>query len=264
MRLHQDRSRRTGVLIGVALLHGLVLWWLALTRSETFVASDPPMILTLFSSPPAGGGGKPAEGREQAPSAPSVVHLPPARDIRLETFQAPVVPALTQERLVGRAPESVASVASSPSETASEPAASSASGMGIQGGGLAGQGAGSGAGTGAGSGSGAGASSGLRWIRHLTTAEKREVYPNLAARRGVHGEAVILCRINRDTTVSRCRPISEHPTGQGFGRAAVRASAYMRIQPRVLNGVVQDGARERITVPFVWTQSVAPEESAPR
>lgn len=266
MRVGPDRSQRTLVLAVVALLHGLALWWLALVRGEALPPSDPPMVLTLWPSPPAGGGSQAAATGAKAASAPSAIHLPPVVRPTAEALRAPLVAADEPALIVGAATTGQVEAASaSPAGDEGAPAAALAqAGAALGGLGQAGQGTGTGTGIGSGSGPGRGLNAEARLVRHLTLAEKREVYPLLAARRGIHGRAVILCRVNRDTTLSRCRPESETPIGQGFGRAAVRASAYMRMQPRVVGGVVQDGARERITVHFVWDQTVAPEDAAPR
>lgn len=272
MRVHSDRWRRAAAFVAVVLLHVLVLWWLAWTREIDIVVTDPPMKLILFPDPAAGGGSSgQAAGGAEATAAPSAVHVPQlVRKAFPDAFRAPSEPAPQPEVVVGAAPVGVP--APTPGEAVSgtgTAAAESAgigadSGTGRQGGGLTGAGQGSGSGIGSGSGAGAGASSGARWIRQLNAEEKREVYPSLAARRRISGQAVILCRINRDTTVTNCRDESETPVGHGFGRAAVRAAQYMRIRPRVVNGVVQDGARERITVPFVWTQPVLANEGLTR
>lgn len=275
MRVHGDKSRRVTAFVVVVLLHLLVLWWLAITREATLMSSEPLIELRLFSgSPPSTSG----DQGGAAASAPSSVHVPkvvfkPFAD----AFPAPPEPAPQQPQVLGHA----STGEPAPVLGAAEQGAGAGLGAGLGTGGGAGHGlaevsgagdgnvgtgtgSGAGTGTGPGSGAGVGASSGPRWVRELTAAEKREIYPSLAARRRISGEAVILCRINRDTTVTHCRDESEQPTGQGFGRAAVRAARYMRIRPRVVNGVVQDGARERITVPFVWTQGVSPDEALPR
>ena len=268
MRTRDERSRRTTAFVVVLFAHILILWWLALTRDAQLFEASPPIDVTLFpGSPPAGSSGSGGE----APPAPSIVHSPPVVLKPFpDAFQAPPEPTpIPQPLIVGSA--SIATPILTDSVSV-QPGASTgaASGAGEGAGAATGrsQGAGSGLGgtgigTGAGAGVGAG-SSGVRWIRQLNAEEKNEVYPSRAARRRISGQAVILCRINRDTTVTNCRDESERPTGWGFGRAAVRAARYMRIRPRVLNGVVQDGARERITVPFTWTQGVSPEDAVTR
>ncbi len=275
MRVDEHKSRRVTAFVVVVLLHLLVLWWLAITREATLIASEPLIELQLFSgSPPATSGGQ----GSAAASAPSSVHVPqvvlkPFAD----GFPAPPEPAPQQPEVLGQASTGEPAPVLGGAEQGAGAGLGTGTGIGTGGGarhGLAeagggvdgnvGTGSGTGTGIGPGIGAGVGASSGLRWVRELTAAEKREIYPSLAARRRISGEAVILCRINRDTTVTHCRDESEQPTGQGFGRAAVRAARYMRIRPRVVNGVVQDGARERITVPFVWTKGVSPDDALPR
>ena len=268
MRTRDERSRRTTAFVVVLIAHILILWWLALTRDVQLFEPSPPIDVTLFSgSPPAGSSGSGGE----AAAVPSIIHRPPVVLKPFpDAFQAPPEPTpIPQPLIVGSASISTLTLTDS-APTQSGASTGVASGVG-EGAGSAtgrGQGAGNGAGgtgTGTGDGVGAGAgSSGLRWVRELNAEEKREVYPSRAARRRISGQAVILCRINRDTTVTNCRDESERPTVWGFGRAAVRAARYMRIRPRVVNGVVQDGARERITVPFVWTQAVSPEDTVTR
>lgn len=269
MRAQHDRSRRATTFVAVVVLHLLVLWWLALTRDVDLIVMDPPIELILFPTPPSGGGSPSLATAGETATAPSAVHVPVTiRKSFPEAFRAPPEPAPQPEIVIGAAAAGAPVIA--PSEALANAGLAVGAGVAAEGGaghqgvGLAGAGTGTGSGVGSGNGSGVGASSGVRWIRKLNAEEKREVYPSLAARRRISGEAVILCRINRDTTVTRCRSESEKPTGQGFGRAAVRAAQYMRIRPRVVNGVVQDGARERITVPFVWTSAVSPEDALPR
>ncbi len=268
MRTRDERSRRTTAFVVVLIAHILILWWLALTRDVQLFESSPPIDVTLFpGSPPAGSSGSGGE----AAAAPSIVHSPPVVLKPFpDAFQAPPEPIpVPQPLIVSSASISTPTFTDSAStQSGASAGAGAASGVG-EGNGSAtgrGQGAGNGlGGTGTGTGDGVGAgSSGVRWIRQLTAEEKNEVYPSRAARRRISGQAVILCRINRDTTVTNCRDESERPAGWGFGRAAVRAAQYMRIRPRVVNGVVQDGARERITVPFVWTQGVSPEDTVSR
>ena len=266
MRTREERSRRTSAFVVVLIVHILILWWLALTRDVAFLEPNPPIDVTLFpGSPPAGSSGPGGE----AAAAPSIVHRPPVVLKPFpDAFQAPVEPVpVLQPLIVGSASTPIPTLTDSLSvQSAASTGAASGTGQGAGaavGRGQGGGNGGGGTGTGIGVGSGAG-SSGLRWVRQLTAAEKNEVYPSRAARRRINGGAVILCRINRDTTVTNCRDESERPPGWGFGRAAVRAARYMRIRPRVVNGVVQDGARERITVPFTWTQGVSPDDAVTR
>ena len=268
MRTREERSRRTSAFVVVLIVHVLILWWLALTRDVAFLEPNPPIDVTLFpGSPPAGSSGAAGE----AAAAPTIVHRPPVVLKPFpDAFQAPVEPVpVPQPLIVGSASTPIPTLTDSLSvQSAASTGAASGAGQGAgaaigQGQGAGNGGGGTGTGTGDGVGSGAG-SSGLRWIRELTRAERHELFPSRAQRRRISGQAVILCRINRDTTVTHCRDESERPTGWGFGRAAVRAAQYMRIRPRVVNGVVQDGARERITVPFTWTQGVSPDDAVTR
>jgi len=233
MRTREDQSRRLTAFFIVVAVHVAVLWWLALTREVMQIEDYPPFEVALIEpapaipSPRAGG---------NAASAPSVVHIPPPEVVSPfpDAFIAPWKPAAEQPPIVvGAAPEPV--VAPAPALGTSD------HGAGV------GDGQGDGVGSGRGSGN-------PRWLRELTEDEMLAFYPPRAARRGLSGTVVLTCRIRADTTVDRCRPLSEYPTGESFGRAAVRASALWRIRPRVENGRPVDGRREHITVPFRWRQ----------
>ena len=52
------------------------------------------------------------------------------------------------------------------------------------------------------------------------------------------------------TRPAACNVASETPAGNGFGRAALAASASYRAQPTLSNGAAAAGARTRIAVTF--------------
>jgi len=65
-------------------------------------------------------------------------------------------------------------------------------------------------------------------------------YPRRAQSRGVSGYAVVEVTITTTGAVRDPRMIEEHPTGYGFGAAAVRAAEKLKYNPRVVSGVPQE------------------------
>lgn len=172
----------------------------------------PPPVSPPAPTPKAGGG---------APAATSRIHVPPPPrpEVKPE-LPAPVAPAPEPELVVGVAPIATP-----------EP------GMG-----LGGQGGGTGTGVGIGSGPGSGGSGPPRIVRGPSQADLARVYPRQARPVGRPGAAQLRCRIRLDTRLDRCQVVNEEPPGQGFGAAALEASAYFRFTPATRNGrPVEDG-----------------------
>ena len=81
-------------------------------------------------------------------------------------------------------------------------------------------------------------------------------YPANAMRRGLGGQAVLECAINRDGGLDRCEVVSETPAGWGFGDAALGLSPGI-LATKGLPDV--DGARPTIRFPVTWpTQAPHP------
>ncbi|MCK9564185.1 MAG: energy transducer TonB [Bacteroidales bacterium] len=65
-------------------------------------------------------------------------------------------------------------------------------------------------------------------------------FPRRAQTRGVSGYAVVEVIITTSGAVRDPKMIEEHPTGYGFGAAALRAAERLKYNPRVVDGVPQE------------------------
>lgn len=65
-------------------------------------------------------------------------------------------------------------------------------------------------------------------------------YPRRAQSRGVSGYAVVKVTITTTGAVRDPVMIEEHPTGYGFGNAALRAAQKLKYNPRVVNGTPEE------------------------
>ena len=75
-------------------------------------------------------------------------------------------------------------------------------------------------------------------------------YPDRAQRMGVSGHATIACTVNADGMVGDCSIISETPSDQGFGDAALKLSKLFQMKPKSLNGVPVAGGLVNIPIGF--------------
>jgi len=221
------RLGKLGVIAAVAAVHVIGMLWLGRVGTPADLRDESPVIEVVMVrlpppvpppvSPPAptprAGGG--------APAATSRIHVPPPPRPEVQPeAPAPVAPAPEPERVVGVAP-----------------IATPDPGMG-----LSGQGGGTGTGVGTGAGPGSGGSAPPRIVRGPSQADLARVYPRQARPAGQPGGALLNCRIRSDTRLDRCRVVRETPPGQGFGAAALEASAYFRFTPAIRNGQpVEDG-----------------------
>lgn len=69
------------------------------------------------------------------------------------------------------------------------------------------------------------------WLRMPGRADIDRAYPGGAARRGISGSVMLVCRAAPVTLVV-CRVESEEPAGLGFGKAAVSAARWFTILPQ--------------------------------
>jgi len=75
-------------------------------------------------------------------------------------------------------------------------------------------------------------------------------YPDGALNRQVSGKATLDCAVTVDGRLDRCAVADETPSGQGFGRAALKLASRYRLTPLLYDGRPQDGARVRLPVNF--------------
>lgn len=74
-------------------------------------------------------------------------------------------------------------------------------------------------------------------------------YPERAERTGVTGSATVLCSVDTRGTLSICDLVSETPTGEGFGQAALMVANFARATPATIDGTPTDGS-VRLKVDF--------------
>jgi protein TonB len=103
---------------------------------------------------------------------------------------------------------------------------------------------------GAGSGPGSGGSGPPRLVQGPSGADLARVYPRQARPAGRPGGAQLRCRIRLDRRLDRCRVVGEDPVGQGFGAAALEASAYFRFTPATREGRPAEDGEITIGVDF--------------
>lgn len=242
MTIRTARTRNTFIWLVVALVHVVVLWWLAIGRTALPPQSfQPPVELWLV--PPSGGGGGAAsvsDSPDTAASAPSSLHRPP------ELFKVfPDAPVAPPEPSVEQAPVLAAGVAPAP-----VPAPTSGIGLTaapVSEGAGAGLGGGRGGGNGAGTGSGAGdgPGSGIALIRGprgaVVTANPTPEMLNGLDR----PYATLTCWLESgNPRLRNCRVA--HESRPGVGAIALKASSEWVFRPPARLG--RSTRRVRVTV----------------
>lgn len=87
-----------------------------------------------------------------------------------------------------------------------------------------------------------------RWLRQPSVSQMQSAYPARAAEAGIGGRATINCKIVLGGGVTDCQVVSQSPSGEGFGPAAIQLSRHFLLDPRTENGQAVDGAR--VTIPL--------------
>jgi TonB family protein len=88
------------------------------------------------------------------------------------------------------------------------------------------------------------------WVEKPTAAQFGAYYPEKAARTGRGGRVVLHCLVTAAGSVENCSVASEDPPRQGFGRAALKLSAYFKMRPMTKDGVPVGGAQIDIPIRF--------------
>jgi protein TonB len=88
------------------------------------------------------------------------------------------------------------------------------------------------------------------WTSRPNADDLAKYYPERASRLNVNGRAEISCTVTAKGTLTDCSAVSEDPSDQGFGEAAMKMSHLFKMRPKTRDGAPVDGGTVRIPIRF--------------
>ena len=88
------------------------------------------------------------------------------------------------------------------------------------------------------------------WKRRPKPEDLKRVYPPRAKAERISGRAVIICDVTLEGLLANCQTSQETPEGYGFGEAAIKLAAVIRMTPMKIDGKPSEGGK--VTLPIVF------------
>ncbi len=85
------------------------------------------------------------------------------------------------------------------------------------------------------------------WVKKPTGEDLAWAFPERAARLELSGKSTIACEVTTQGGLINCRVVSETPTGEGFGAAALKLSRQFQMTPSS-----DPGHLSTVTIPIVF------------
>ncbi len=96
------------------------------------------------------------------------------------------------------------------------------------------------------------------WTQTADPAQAQALFPDAAAKAGLkRGVGTLICTVGGAGDLTDCQTQAENPAGLGFGEAAMRIAAVMRMQTWGEDGLPTAGAKVRLPIAVQWSEPAA-------
>jgi TonB family protein len=99
------------------------------------------------------------------------------------------------------------------------------------------------------------------WASKPNGEDLAEFYPKAAAASGTPGSATISCKIDVEGALMDCAVLTETPSDQGFGAAALKMAAKFKMRPMTRDGKPVAGGTVRIPINFALPKPPSLEQA---